>query len=251
MVVQAFPFNDFCNNLPGLSYSCSFQDYHRSYLELQAGRLRPTSLSESRTWFRNRSTLFGLVENAVDPGWSDPLGLVGPQPGDSFDPRSNVRRFFRESARRQGLEYEGALYALVPEEHLPAQIRNGWNVTRAIYTRMLELLTEKRIPMLGLVIPFSWTFSPHWEEFRVQTDAPITSDNATSRMEQILNDLAVPTIAMRREIAVSGEPPGVFFLPEGDAHLSQLGHSRVAVWILRQMEILDYVRRAEQPGSPD
>ncbi len=238
VVLQVFPFNDFCNSLPILSYTCSFQDYHRPYLMPDGGRLRVTSLRPWRTWGRDHLRLFGLVENFLDVRWADPLRYIDLQPGDSPDPDSKGRTFFLETSRQVGLDYEGVFYSLVPEDNLPPALKDGWRVTESIYTRMKALLDERSIPALSVVIPFSWTFHPRWETFEETTTAPVVRTHATEKAETILRRLNVTTISGRARIEAGEEQPAAYFISEDDGHLGPYGHAQVAAWIAEELEQL-------------
>ncbi|MEE8587042.1 MAG: hypothetical protein V3T83_19550, partial [Acidobacteriota bacterium] len=146
-----------------------------------------------------------------------------------------MRNFFQENARRQGVEYEGAVYAAVPHELQPPLIRRSWQLTEAIYTRISDLLKEREIPLLAAVVPFSFTFDPQWDELRRKIPAPMIPDADSRRLEPFFQRLGAAVVPVRRLIETSGRPPGDFFISSQDGHFGARGHAQVAEWILDEL----------------
>ncbi len=230
VVLQAFPFNDLCNNERLLAFTCSLQDLHRPYFVLDKGQLELTRLHPWRNALTSRLRLFGLLENSLDRRQG------GPELEGIENPDQVMRSFFQENARRQGFEYEGAVYAVVPHELQPPRIRRSWQLTEAIYARISELLKEKNIPLLALVVPFSFTFEgQQWDELQRLIPAPMIPDADSRRLEPFLKGLGAAVVPIRRLIETSGRPPGDFFISAQDGHFGVYGHARVAEWILDEL----------------
>lgn len=228
VVLESFPFNDLCNNEVRLAFTCSLQDLHRPYFVLQDGQLKRTSLHPWRSALR-RLRLFGLVENFLDRRQN------GPNLAGSENPDRLMRDYFQHNAQRQGLEYEGAVWAIVPRELQPPLIQRSWQLTEAIYTRIFEVLHERRIPLLVAVVPFSFTFGPRLDELRRTIPAPMVADADSRRLEPFFERLGASVVPLRRLIETSGRPPGDFFLSPEDGHFGAYGHAQVAHWILQEL----------------
>lgn len=229
VVLQAFPFNDLCNNEIRLAFTCSLQDLHRPYFVLRDGQLQRTSLHPWRSALRKRLRFFGLVENFIDRRQN------GPDLAGSEDPEQLMRAFFQRNARRQGVEYEGAVYAIVPRELQPPLIRRSWQLTEAIYSRIHEMLRERDIPLLVAVVPFSFTFGPQFDELRHTIPAPMVADADSQRLEPFFEKLGAVVIPLRRLIEASGRPAGDFFISPQDGHFGVQGHAQVAKWIMEEL----------------
>ncbi len=235
VVIQTFPFNDFCNNCRILADTCSLQDLHRPYFVVRDGRLLRSDLHPWREFLRSRLRLFGLAENA----FGTPVGSL---PDDFLPSESNQdlrrREYFRSRARSRGLDAEGAVYSTTADSHQPAAIRDCWQTTEAILRSIKETTDRKNIPLVALVIPFLKSFPEEWESLADVFDSPIEEDYDTRRFEKIFSDLGVPTISARSRIADSDMPYPDYFLSPEDGHLSAFGHAECASWIISTLQPL-------------
>ncbi len=258
VVLQTFPFNDLCNNSIGLADTCSLQDSQRPYLVAEGGRLRARVLSPGLSRIRKTLRLWGWIENQIAQGPRWEFSPPRPDTGESsLRSEQDWRRrleswgfsFFKENARRQGLEHPGAFYALMPETDQQSKVRQGWESTQLIFSEMDRILSARRIPFLALVIPFCATFDGYWRAFAQAADANIEPEYGTSRFEAIFRELGVPVISVRRRILTTGVEPHQFFLSSNDCHLSHYGHSQVVDWILRELERLGIVESLAASGD--
>ena len=235
VVVQSFPFNDFCNNSKVLAYTCSLQDTHRPYYTLVNGRLERSYLNSWRSALRNRSLLFGFLEDVLDP-------RMGVLPAADRGPEGDLdldrRRFFRANSRRAGLDYEGAAYALIPEAYQPPVIAEGWEVTARIFAEMKRLTESRRIPLVALVVPFSKTFGSGFEEVIQAFEAPLVAEYGTERFEAILEQLGAVVISVREQIKTGERPAQAYFVSPTDGHFSETGHSQSAKWLWQALQSL-------------
>lgn len=243
VVLEVFPFNDLCNNEVRLAFTCSLQDLHRPYFLLQDGKLQRTSLHPWRSALRSRLRLFGLVESFLDRRQG------GPDLASSENTEQLMRDFFQRNARRQGVEYEGAVYAVVPHQLQPPLIRRSWQLTEAILARIHELLKERDIPLLAAVVPFSFTFGPRFDELRRTIPAPMVPDADSRRLEPFFEHLGAWVVPVRRLIEASGRPPSDFFLSPEDGHFGALGHAQIAEWILEELARQGVVRVSRQDAK--
>jgi hypothetical protein len=235
VVIQTFPFNDFCNNCRVLANTCSLQDLHRPYFTLRDGRLVRSDLAPWRAYLRSRLRLFSLVENA----FGTPVGSL---PDDFLPAESNQdlrrRAYFRSQAQSHGLDSEGAVYSVTDDANQPAPIRDCWKTTEAILRSIKETTDRRKIPLVALVIPFLKSFPDEWTSLTDVFDAPIEQDYDTHRFERIFADLGVPTISARSRIAASDMQYLDYFLSPENGHLSAFGHAECASWILSALQPL-------------
>jgi len=232
VILQTFPLNDFCNNSLILAGTCSLQDNHRPYLHPEGDRLRPTYLQPIRASLRS-IRVFAFAENR--------LGLQpGKLPSDWLPDQSNQdlrrRAWFEAQARAHGLEYEGFVYSLLPDSHQPPSIQQAWGTTRRILHQIASAASDRGIPLISLVIPFSKTFVETWPEIQAISTAPMERDYATRQYELFLDELRVEVISVRRRIEEGNRPDGDYFISPTDGHLSLWGHAQCAVWVFEAIQ---------------
>ena len=256
VVLQTFPFNDFCNNSIGLAHTCSLQDSQRPYRVAEGYSLKTRTLRpflSCMQWLRLFSWTQNQIAQASVPEFPPP-----PAETDVSSLRSEEDwkkqldswgfAFFKENAVRQGLEHPGSLYSLMPEAQGQPRVRQGWESTKLIFLEIGRQLRPRRIPLLVLVVPFCPTFDPYWQAFSRATgaEAEMEAEFGTHRFEAIFRELGVPVISMRHEILKGSTPTDHFFLSPSDLHISHYGHAQVAKWIHRELVRL---RMAESPDS--
>lgn len=242
VVLQIFPFNDLCNNGIELAHTCSWQDHLRPYFVQGSGGLEPTWLEPWIGRARRRSRLVGLADRFV---WSRRLG----SPGESIEAfRARTREFTRENAKRLGLGHEGQVYSLLPSPEQPPAVRQAWDVTEALLAEIANELAARDIPLLAVVVPFSRSFEPDWQEYRRRRPAGIEADHGTRRTEAALMRLGVPTISVRGRIAEHGLVAADLYLRR-NRHLNATGHRWVAEWILAALAELGLDSRADSLGG--
>ena len=242
VVVQVFPFNDFCNNTRVLAHTCSLQDLHRPYFERRDGALVRTDLHPLRSSLRRTLRLFGLLENRI----ASPPGVLPPRwMPDESDQDLRHREFFRRHARAAGLEHEGAVYALLPEPFQPPPIREAWDVNRELLVRIHSTAERAGAPLIGLVIPFLKTLEPEWPSLREILPADAEREYGTSRFEGFFRELGVPTVSVRRRIEESDMSYQDYFISPADGHLSPFGHGECAAWLAEVLRGL-----LDLPGEP-
>ncbi|HSR51650.1 MAG TPA: hypothetical protein VLV83_12545 [Acidobacteriota bacterium] len=251
VVLQVFPLNDFCNNSLILAHTCSHQDDHRPYFvfDRQGGnpstaQLRLTSVSPTRTWLRDRLFFFAAAENTVMPVWRGWPGSV------DESPEAHQRRqdYFQNQAERVGLRYPGVIYSLLPEPHQPPPIRQAWGITERIFQRIRQVLDERGIPLLVMVVPFSQTFQERWPDFAQLFQVPLQADHGTGWVEERFRSWGVPVISVRQCILAGETPSQDFFISPDDGHFNPFGHFMAAQWILGELHRLQ-VTAATPPGS--
>lgn len=234
IVLQVFPFNDFCNDAQVLACTCSLQDSHRPYFTISDGVLVLTWLEPWRAFFRNGSFLFGFVENQL-------ATQIGQLPENWQPDRENQderrRSFFLANAREEGLKYEGAAYALLPEEYQPPVIQEAWRVVERVLEEISQLADEYSVPLIPVIIPFSKTLSEEdWQKVLEALKAPMEREFGTTRFEEIFRSMGVEPISVRREIENGDFPREDYFISPADGHLSYFGHQQVAGWILARLK---------------
>jgi hypothetical protein len=242
VIVQTFPFNDFCNNSRILAHTCSLQDIHRPYFKRRAGALVRSDLHPWRSSLRSRFRLFGLIENRAD-------FRIGVLPAhwmpDESDQDVRHREFFRDQARAVGLKYEGSVYAVLPEPFQPPPIKEAWEITRELLAQLQFTAEQTGAPLIGLVIPFLKTFEPEWPSLMEAFPASAEREYGTRRFEEYFRELGVPTVSARRRIEESDMSYTDYFISPTDGHLSPFGHAECAAWLAEVLrDLLDL------PGEP-
>ena len=238
VITQLFPLNDFCNNCKVLAHTCSMQDLHRPYYDLDQNDLNLTSLFPTRKLLRDRSRLAGFVENWVEDPWRKARSVTG---DESDDP--DLSGFFEFNAKENGIRYPDAIQALLPFEHQQEEIRECWRLSERLLSELSSTLAEKQIPLLAVVIPFLYTFEEHWSQLRDLSPAPIEPLQATETTIDILSGLNVPVLSVRESIREDGRDSADYFISLTDGHLSELGHDRLASWIVESLEDEGLIRR--------
>lgn len=231
VVLQVFPFNDLCNNSIALAETCSMQDHHRPYFEIDDGELRIRHLSAWRAWLRSRLISFGVIENRV--ALSRQVGLSRTT-GDFGDLARRRNDFFAENAERRGLPYAGAMASLVPESEQPTALREAWEVSSAILAEMAARLSRRGIPLVAAVVPYKHSFSRAWQRFEARDDKPFRAEHGTEGFERILAQQDVPVVSVRDAIRTSGMQTADFFRTT-DSHFDAYGHFRFATWVLETL----------------
>ncbi len=231
VVLQVFPFNDVCNNSIGMAFLCSHLDPHRPYFVVDSDRLRLTQLSPLRARARAISRIFGVLETQL--GWGVPFE----EPGLSRTERRARRQDARHAATlRAELTFSALLYTMVPE---PEQriVRDGWQVTERLLNEVVGLCREQGIPLVALVIPFAEIFNPDWLSENRAAERDIVPGHATSKVEGILRSRGSRVISVRERIVAGSPGWRSYFFPHGldDRHFSEVGHARVADWILEDL----------------
>ena len=245
IILQSFPYNDLCNNALGMAYTCTISDVHRPYMVLDDDdELHLRYLD--RYAFLRRSRLFAWIENRIRMKYGIFARLGG---ADDLGKRQEL---LDDQSKLAGLEYRGIFYALVPEEHQPEVVREGWRVTERLLGEVVEAAAEAEIPLLGMVIPFERTFEHEWKRFRRRAkDLELQPDYGTRRFEQALADAGAPVLSMRKKILESGLAADDFYSPNGhwyDRHLNRFGHHQTVSWIIDEMVELGLV--GDVPRSP-
>ncbi len=239
VVLQLFPFNDLCNDALRMADTCSLRDYLRPYLVPGPGGLDLTYQDPLLARLSRFSLLFGFVQNSRVWGLRRRQGL---ELGD----RVTYAEYFRAHSERLGLPFGGgALASLQPEASQPPAVREGWAQMRAILREIRTLLDQHGLPLIAVVIPYSHTFSPYWENFE-QTYPGLDPDQATRQVERFLEEMEVPTVAVRSRIHQGIWETADCFLMPRDSHLNAFGHSAVAAWLMDEMERLGTI-----PASPN
>jgi hypothetical protein len=241
VVLQIFPFNDFCNNCLPMAFTCSMQDAHRPYFIVRENELYLTNLYPWRSRLRQYLRFFGLLENWLADPWAEARRVTG---DNSRFPE--LRGYFEYNARRAGLRYPDAMQVLLPDSHQQQEIKDCWLVMECLLSEFSALLRKEDIPWLGLVIPFLYTFEPGWDKLRSMSDSPMRPRYGTDRVEEHLRSLGVPTISMRSQILDGEASPEDYFISLEDGHLNDFGHAKIAEWIL---EILADLRLIS--GDPE
>jgi len=231
VVSQLFPLNDFCNNCMVTANTCSMQDYQRPYFGLEGDQIRLTSLYPWRKALRDRFKLAGLFENLLDDPWAKAREIAGDK-----SEHPDLSGYFEHNARNNGLEYPDAIQSLLPPEHRQEELSECWLLCERILAKMESVTEDHRIPLIALVIPFLYTLDDRWVKLQELSSAPIDPLNATNETERILKDLEVPTVSVRSRITKGSEASEDYFISLSDGHLSEFGHSRLAGWILEEME---------------
>ena len=226
VVLQVFPFNDLCNNSVQLAHTCSMQDLFRPYLNPAVPDLEPVFLDPVRAGLRRRFRIFGLVE---EPAVRASFWYQGVRAGDG----KSTQRYFLKHARQAGLSVTGALASLLPEDHQPPQLRRAWDDTVSALEGVKGLLDKHRIPLIALVIPYKWTLSELWVQYKRGKPEGMDPRYGTNRVEGILSDLGAAVISIRRSFEASSTPIKEFFLT--DSHFNQNGHAHAAGQILDKM----------------
>lgn len=244
VVLQVFPFNDFCNNSIALANTCSHQDRYRPYFTASGGRLQLTFLSPWKTALRNRLLLFGWIEKSL-ASTADWPGAGGPDQNDQ-----RRRDYFQTQAKKAGLDYEGVVYSLIPEQHQPPAIRQAWRVTELVLQRLADELSSRKIPLVVLVVPFSKTFDPFWQDFLSQIQAPAQRDYGTARVESFCESLGIPVISARERILSEVMDPQDYFISPSDGHFSSFGHFRATEWILGELHRQGTIPTLPPPVDP-
>ncbi|HSR68826.1 MAG TPA: hypothetical protein VLU25_12885 [Acidobacteriota bacterium] len=220
VVLQTFPLNDMCNNCPIMAFTCSFQDAHRPYLRLEKGKWLETRID----WWAplRASRLFLWAESVLDKRGVDEAA------GDEHEKRGRRLQLNAEAA---GLEWEGGVSALLPDEHQQPQVKECWQNTHDLVGGIRALLQPDGIPLIGFVVPFSGTFEEKWPDMLERFPAPMQRTYASDRMEEILGQWGLPVISGRQRILQSDQPLSSFFVSEEDGHFSVFGHAQAALWI--------------------
>lgn len=254
VVLQTFPLNDFCNNSRILAGTCSLQDSHRPYFESVEGELVETWQHPLRAWWRNRSRLFGLFENAFGTRVGQlPAGWM-PQEADQDLRR---REYFRMRARQAGLAHEGAVYSLLPPVHQPESIRAAWTATRAMAEAFAELTVRRGTPLIVAVIPFLKTFGRDWDQLKQAFAAPVERDFDTRAFVDYFEAAGARVVDVRSRIEEGDQPHQDYFISPVDGHLSRYGHAACAdmifaeiMSILNDREAASISKRSRRDGEP-
>ncbi len=239
VVLQVFPFNDLCNNNLRQGFTCSFLDFHRPYFVVDGDELRLTYLNPRQARIRHWSRLFGLLE--LRAKWGFPESWIG----ISGDRKSRAGALLQEG-RAVGLTFRSNLYSLVPDSDQSEVIRSGWQVTERLIGEIADLLAERGVPLIGVVIPYVDTFDEDWPQLRPSGHPPLVADYSTERIERILREAGARVVSMRERILSGEDKPYEYFYPNGrdnDRHINLRGHFVIARWIVEELGVLGLSRR--------
>jgi len=209
VVLEAFPYNDLCDNAIALAGSCSQLDLYRPYAVLGREGLRFRAASRLRGWLR-ASRLFAVAENRIE-----------------------AERRARSSRGEVGARLP---YTFLPEDAQSDALRDAWRVSEALLGELARSLGEAGVPFSALVLPHPDSLQPGWRD--AFADAELVADYGERRFAGILRDLGVPVASLREHLARDPGPwrPEDLFHPRpDDPHLNEVGHLVAARLVLETL----------------
>ena len=186
VLFQLFPLNDICNNAIELAGLCKSQnDSYRPYFVDTPRGLEITTVQPMRNRLRRWLVTFGVLERAY-------LTLHQQLQNQSVEELHQTR------IRRRGFGGDTLLYTFVDDAEQIAPVANGWRITELILEKTHNLLTERQIPWLPVVMPFEARFGPNWQQFADgYPQMKMVQDYPEIRLGRLFEKLEVPYVFLK------------------------------------------------------
>jgi hypothetical protein len=220
VLFQLFPLNDICNNTIELAGLCKSQNdrYRPYFVETEEG-LQITRTQPIRHRLRSALVTFGVLDRVYRT-------LAEQWQSESVD-ELHLRR-----TNERGFPGDPLLYTFVETSQQIEPIAKGWAITEMILEMTGDLLEQRGIAWLPVVIPFEARLGPRWSGFAAASpQMAMVSDYPETRLGDLFERMGVPPVFLKPVFEENLD----IVLPTRGGHLNPDAHALAADAIFETM----------------